>query len=188
MSQDGDFHKRMIKESMKPQMMLKSDSMMLFKNWNPELLKLETDPEKIAMPIHSSFNHRLDSFMNKVRESLILSEPQYVISPYALMPYTNEDLPIDFYYDDTPVYLNGKWYPTSALPGGNAGGGLLSIIQGGVAFSPVVIFQLLLQFGVIKNDPLPPTKSKKQKALEQIKKIYDMDEEENIENVNNIDQ
>ncbi|MDR3061540.1 MAG: hypothetical protein LBU57_05435 [Dysgonamonadaceae bacterium] len=164
-AQDGNFYKDFLKETMKETM--KETLKPQTTNTNPDgneskkkNLKLEIDPEKITIPIHSSFNHSRDSLrrkvMSRMEEEDILEEiNKLIISPYFLIPYTP---PIDAHYNKTPVFTDGKWIPASALPGGG--------------ISPMTIINFLFNSGIVKYDPLPPTKSKKEKALERLREVY----------------
>ncbi|GHU92147.1 hypothetical protein FACS1894174_02540 [Bacteroidia bacterium] len=171
-AQDGDFYKSLLKETMKETMKetLKPQTTNTNTKGNKsekKIIKLEIDPKKITIPIHSSYNYSLDSLkkevMFRMEEEDILEEMnKLTISSYFFMPYTP---PIDAHYNKTPVFIDGKWIPASALPGGG--------------ISPVTIINFLFSSGVIKYDPLPPTKSKKEKALEHLREVYGTGIEDN---------
>ena len=163
-AQDGNFFKQLLKEGMKETMkdmmmkpnQTKSDSLNNISERKTH--NLEIDPTKITIPINASFNYSLDS-LKKVVETYLEQEvrkKELVISPGFFEQY--KELPIDAYYNKTPVFIDGKWIPQSALGGGG--------------FSPLVIVGLLFGTGIIKDNPLPPTKSKKEKALERSRATY----------------
>ncbi len=165
-AQGGDFQKQMLKGSMKEMMKemmnehvkprsIKNDT--LNTKFGKETINLEIDPEKIRIPIYSSYKYRQDSLKNKSLKELA-EKKELVISPNFFKPYTNEELPFDYYYDTTPVFTDGKWIAKSALP------------LGGI--SPMTIVALLFATGIIKDDPLPATKSRKEKALERLREVY----------------
>ncbi len=162
-AQDGDFYKQMLKESMKETLketmkpqpvntgLLKNDS-------DEKNVKVEVDPKKIKIPIFASFNYKQDSIKNKIIER-VLQEKILTISPGFFEAYKN--LPFDAYYDETPVFTDGKWVPKSALPGAGIG--------------PMTIVAILFKTGIVKYDPLPPSdrpKSRKEKALDQLREAY----------------
>ncbi len=160
LAQDGNFYKQLLKESMKETMKetmkpQTTDIGPSKNDHNEKTIKVEVDPEKIKIPMFVSFNHSLDSFKNKVMEKTLKEKDMLVISPGFFIP---KELPFDAYYDDTPVFTDGKWVPKSALPGGGIG--------------PMTIIALLFNTGIVKYDPLPATKSKKEKALERLREIY----------------
>ncbi|MDR1368535.1 MAG: hypothetical protein LBJ72_00210 [Dysgonamonadaceae bacterium] len=161
-AQDGDFYKQMLKETMKETMKdvikpLTAKKDPLKNNVDRKTIELEIDPKNIKIPLYTSFNYSRDSLKNAVMSNMT-EEDKYAISPYFFMPFTNEDLPFDYYYDDTPVFIDGKWIPASALPGGGIG--------------PMTIINFLFSSGIVKYDPLPPTKSRKEKALERLREVY----------------
>ena len=161
-AQDNNFYKQMLKESMKESVkdMMKPNAA---KNDLPDndpekkIVNLEIDPKKIKIPLHASFNYELDSLIKAVEAYMEkeLKKKELVVSPGFFEAY--KELPIDAYYNKTPVFIDGKWFPASALGGG---------------ISPMVIIGLLFSSGIIKDNPLPPTKSKKEKALERLRTVY----------------
>ena len=148
-----------MKESMKDMIkpgMVKNES--LNSGSESKIINLEIDPKKIKIPLHASSNYSLDSLIKVIEEYMEneLKKEELVVSPGFFEAY--KGLPIDAYYNKTPVFIDGKWFPTSSLGGGG--------------INPMAIIGLLFSTGIIKNDPLPTTKSKKEKALERGRAIY----------------
>ena len=152
-AQEFDFQKQIINESVNPKIMLQmSDSLSLLHPRN-EPVKLEIDPAKIKIPMHATFDFRLDSLHLTVPEDI--ESNQYTISPYLMASPTNRKMPFYESYDETLVFIDGKWVPESSLVG-------------------------IGVFGVLKkimpfNDPVVSRPSKKQKALQRIKLVYNME-------------
>ncbi|GHT85754.1 hypothetical protein FACS18947_4900 [Bacteroidia bacterium] len=165
-AQEQDLLKHILKESLKPDLLLELKPMDLDTAIHLNLRKKQIvlDVNKAPLPI-ATFNPFLDSLANNYDLSFFES-PKLIVSPNLFMPYTNpkQHAPID----KMDGYIVLKPRPDAGATHFMVSVNPVAIVSAAVSY--------LMKAGVIPNEPFVPKMSKKQKALKNIKEIYQIDD------------
>ncbi|MDL2222646.1 hypothetical protein LJB98_00930 [Bacteroidales bacterium OttesenSCG-928-M11] len=150
-SQEGDFYKRFIKESIDMDMVLKMMTPETKYDTNTDYEVFELNINKAPLPI-SGYNHKQCALFNSYKEPSP-SYNQYSVSPYALGYLPNDGFDPNSTETTGDIIANGILTPIAAV-------GTLNIL---------VLADYLMRIGVLPSEPFVPRETKKQKALREIK-------------------
>ncbi|MDR2087560.1 MAG: hypothetical protein LBP72_10385 [Dysgonamonadaceae bacterium] len=155
-AQENDLYKRLIKES------ITIDKDFLLKPLHEDLFSdsvsgyIELDVNKNPLPI-LGFNYKQNSLFLHYKDSLPIDR-EWIISPCLTKTYTNQK-----HFDPSSTETTGDIIANGILTP------LLSI----VALKPDVLAFYLMRIGVLSDEPFVPKESRKQKALREIKTVYE---------------